>query len=151
MTEVYGPGAFLLAGTEVYRMAKDEIHGNNISAERIREIADMLPEKPEGIGVTYKDRTYWDKMKNTPEARKLIEEAHTSLKDGMPPFVDSLYLHLNKTEIRLPGENMMNARYQYLWRLVLAECLENKRRFIPAICEGVEEPLSPEALVNSCT
>lgn len=38
MTEVYGPGAFLLAGTEVYRMAKDEIHGNNISAERIREI-----------------------------------------------------------------------------------------------------------------
>lgn len=139
MTEVYGPGAFLLAGTEVYRMAKDEIHGNNISAERIREIADMLPEKPEGIGVTYKDRTYWDKMKNTPEARKLIEEAHTSLKDGMPPFVDSLYLHLNKTEIRLPGENMMNARYQYLWRLVLAECLENKRRFIPAICEGVEE------------
>ena len=34
----------------------------------------MLPEKPEGIGVTYKDRTYWDKMKNTPEARKLIEE-----------------------------------------------------------------------------
>lgn len=78
-------------------------------------------------------------MKNTPEARKLIEEAHTSLKDGMPPFVDSLYLHLNKTEIRLPGENMMNARYQYLWRLVLAECLENKRRFIPAICEGVEE------------
>ena len=28
MTEVYGPGAFLLAGTEVYRMAKDEIHGN---------------------------------------------------------------------------------------------------------------------------
>lgn len=67
-------------------MAKDEIHGNNISAERIREIADMLPEKPEGIGVTYKDRTYWDKMKNTPEARKLIEEAHTSLKDGMPPL-----------------------------------------------------------------
>ena len=73
-------------------------------------------------------------MKNTPEARKLIEEAHTSLKDGMPPFVDSLYLHLNKTEIRLPGENMMNARYQYLWRLVLAECLENSdglfRRFV---------------------
>ena len=51
----------------------------------------------------------------------------------MPPFVDSLYLHLNKTNVRLPGENMMNARYQYLYRLTLAECLENKRRYVPAI------------------
>ena len=28
---------------------------------------------------------------------------------------------------------MMNARYQYLYRLTLAECLENKRRYVPAI------------------
>ena len=31
----------------------------------------------------------------------------------MPPFRFALFAS-NKTEIRLPGENMMNARYQYL-------------------------------------
>lgn len=136
MTEVYGPGAFLLAGTEVYRMAQETQQGQhtNISQDRIREIAAMLPDKPNGIGVSYKDRSFWNKIKESDEAQKLLkEEAPALLKNGMPPFVDSLYLHLNKTNIRLPGENMMNARYHYLFRLTLAECLENKRRYIPAI------------------
>lgn len=128
MTEVYGPGAFLLAGTEVYRMAQDTPKQNaNISQDRIREIAAMLPDKPEVMGVSYKDRTFWNKVKESGKAEKLLtEEAPALLKKGMPPFVDSLYLHLNKTNIRLPGENMMNARYHYLFRLTLAECLENK-------------------------
>lgn len=130
MTEVYGPGAFLMAGTEVYRMAQDtpRLHAN-ISQSRIREIAAMLPDKPEGIGVSYKDRTFWNKVKESSKAEKLLtEEAPALLKKGMPLFVDSLYLHLNKTNVRLPGENMINARYHYLFRLTLAECMENKRR-----------------------
>ena len=135
MTEVYGPGAFLMAGTEVYRMAQDTSRQHaNISQSRIREIAAMLPDKPEGIGVSYKDRTFWNKVKESSKAEKLLtEEAPALLKKGMPPFVDSLYLHLNKTNVRLPGENMINARYHYLFRLTLAECMENKRRYIPAI------------------
>ena len=135
MTEVYGPGAFLMAGTEVYRMAQDTPRQHaNISQSRIREIAAMLPDKPEGIGVSYKDRTFWNKVKESSKAEKLLtEEAPALLKKGMPPFVDSLYLHLNKTNVRLPGENMINARYHYLFRLTLAECMENKRRYIPAI------------------
>lgn len=135
MTEVYGPGAFLLAGSEVYRMVQDTPRENkNISQTRIQEIVSMLPDQPQGTGLTYKDRSFWDKIKESDKAKKLLEEeAPALLKKGMPPFVDSLYLHLNKTNIRLPGEIMMNARYHYLFRLVLAECLENKRRYIPAI------------------
>lgn len=143
MTEVYGPGAFLLAGTEVYRMAQQAPKPNaNISQSRVQEIAAMLPDKPQGMGLSYKDRAFWNKIKDSDEARKLLtEEAPELLKKGMPPFVDSLYLHLNKTNVRLPGEKMMNARYNYLFRLTLAECLENKRRYIPAI---------EKALVSLC-
>ena len=135
MTEVYGPGAFLLAGTEMYRMAEDAPKQNaTIPQNRIQEIAAMLPDRPQGIGRSYKDRTFWNKIKESDDAKQLLEkEAPALLKQGMPPFVDSLYLHLNKTNVRLPGENMMNARYQYLYRLTLAECLENKRRYVPAI------------------
>ena len=133
--EVYGPGAFLLAGTEMYRMAEDAPKQNaTIPQNRIQEIAAMLPDRPQGIGTSYKDRTFWNKIKESDDAKQLLEkEAPALLKQGMPPFVDSLYLHLNKTNVRLPGENMMNARYQYLYRLTLAECLENKRRYVPAI------------------
>lgn len=138
MTEVYGPGAFLLAGYEMHRLATDAVEPmRNISSARVREIAAMLPEKPQGIGVTYKDRGYWDSMKNDPKAKALLEEAAGIVKKPMPPFVDSLYLHLNATNVRLPGEKMMNARYDYVFKLVLAECLENKGRYMRAIENGI--------------
>ena len=135
MTEVYGPGAFLLAGTEIYRMASDAlVPTKNISAERVRQIAAMLPDKPKGMGVTYKDRAVWNKLKETREARNLLEDvAPALLRGGMPPFVDSLYLDLLKTNYRVPGEVMLKSRFQYLFNLTLAECLENKRRYIKAI------------------
>lgn len=139
MTESYGPGAFLLAGSELYQMASNDLVLNNLSADRVREIAAMLPDKPQGIGVTYKDRKYWEAVAAMPEAQALVKEARESMEKGMPPFVDSLYLHLNKTGVRLPGENMMNARYQYVFRLSLAECIENKGRFVPAIRKGIAE------------
>lgn len=138
MTEVYGPGAFLLAGYEMHRLATDAVEPTrNISSARVREIAAMLPEKPQGIGVTYKDRGYWDSMKNDPKAKALLEEAAGIVKKPMPPFVDSLYLHLNATNVRLPGEKMMNARYDYVFKLVLAECLENKGRYMRVIENGI--------------
>lgn len=144
MTEVYGPGAFLLAGSELYRMAAQTpavaaAPAGNISQERVRQIAALLSETPQGIGVTYKDRTYWDAMRNDPQAKELLAQADPLRKQPMPPFVDSLYLHLNATGVRLPGEEMMNARYTYLWKLVLAECLENRRRYLPAIEKGIAE------------
>lgn len=105
----------------------------HISPERVREIAAFLPENPQGIGVSYKDRVFWEQMKRDVNAQKLLKEAPELLEQGIPPFVDSLYLHLNKTNIRLPGEEMMNARFQYLFKLTLAECLENNRRYLPAI------------------
>lgn len=140
MTEVYGPGAFLLAGYEMHRLATDAVEPTrNISSARVREIAAMLPEKPQGIGVTYKDRGYWDSMKKDPKAKQLLEEVAAMVKKPMPPFVDSLYLHLNATNVRLPGEKMMNARYDYVFKLALAECLENKGRYMRAIENGIIE------------
>ena len=138
MTEVYGPGAFLLAGSEIYRMASDSMGIRQFAEKDIREIAAMLPEKPQGLGLTYKNRAYWDKMRDSREGKQFVHAAALSMKDGMPPFVDSLYLHLNATGQRLPGEKMLKSRFYYLWQLSLAECMENEGRFIPAICEGIE-------------
>lgn len=143
MTEVYGPGAFLLAGTELYRLAQEEgPRTSNISPQRVAQIAAMLPDAPKGIGLTYKDRKFWDRIASRDSAaRQLIKDAPALMAKGMPPFIDSLYLHLNKTNVRLPGEKMMDARFQYLFKLTLAECLENKQRYVPAI---------EQALISLC-
>jgi rhamnogalacturonyl hydrolase YesR len=142
-TEVYGPGAFLLAGSEIYRMAEDRpFQSTNIDPDRVRQIAAMLPDKPGSIGVSYNDREFWNSFGKSPAGVKLLgEEAPALLEKGFPPFVDSLYLHLNKTNVRLPGEEMMNARYSYIYKLTLAECVEGRRRYIPAI---------EKALVSLC-
>lgn len=135
MTEVYGPGAFLLAGNELYRLAEEgPVPTTNISAARIREIAAMLPDKPQGMGLSYRNREYWDSVRQTPEGRKFLEVIAPALRDqGIPPFVDSLYLDLFKTNKRLPGENMLNGRFAYLIKVTVAELLENRRRYIPVI------------------
>ena len=82
MTEVYGPGAFLLAGTEMYRMAEDAPKQNaTIPQNRIQEIAAMLPDRPQGIGTSYKDRTFWNKDKrceNCISLKALEEKKQTS-------------------------------------------------------------------------
>jgi len=140
MTEVYGPGAFLLAGTEVYQLAGEGTETlHYLSPERVRQIKAMLPEQPRGIGITYKNRAYWDELAKGKAAIELVNEAERLDKKSMPPFVDSLYLDLLSSGIRLPGEEMLKARFTYVWKLAYAECLENKKRFIPAIEKGIIE------------
>lgn len=114
---------------------------SSVSPQRVREIAALLPDVPQGIGHTYTDRAYWDKMRKDTAAVALLKKAPELLKQGMPPFVDSLYLHLNKTNVRLPGEIMVKARFDYITKLTLAECLENEGRYLPAI---------EQALISMC-
>ncbi|MCC8187123.1 MAG: glycoside hydrolase family 88 protein [Bacteroides sp.] len=138
MTEVYGPGAFLLAGAEVYQLAQEGTKAlHYISPERIQQIKAMLPDPCQGIGLSYKNREYWDELAKGQAAIELVNEAERLDKTSMPPFVDSLYLDLLSSGVRLPGEDMVKARFSYVWKLGFAECLENKRRFIPAIEKGI--------------
>lgn len=141
MTEVYGPGAFLLAGTEMYRLDKGDVgyHLQVIPSEKVQQIAAMLPEKPAGMGLTYKERSYWTAIQKEPSAQDLLKRAAGKFEKGFPPFVDSLYLQLNKTNYRVPGEVMVKNRYEYLFDLTLAECMENKGTYLPAIERAIRE------------
>lgn len=140
MTEVYGPGAFLLAGTELYRMGtgKTDTSLKVISPEKVETIAAMLANNPSGIGLTYKDRNYWTSIQKEPSAQDLLKRAEEKYEKGFPPFIDSLYLQLNKTNYRLPGEVMVKKRYEYLFDLTLAECMNNKGTYIPAIEKAIQ-------------
>lgn len=140
MTEVYGPGAFLLAGCELYRLGKEQTNHNLnvISPEKVEQIAAMLSATPSGIGLTYKDRNYWTSIQKESSAQMLLKRAEEKYKKGFPPFIDSLYLQLNKTNYRLPGEVMMKSRFEYLFDLTLTECMENKGTYMAAIEQAIK-------------
>ena len=48
---------------------------SSVSPQRVREIAALLPDVPQGIGHTYKDRDYWDKMRKDTAAVALLKKA----------------------------------------------------------------------------
>ena len=100
---------------------------------RIKEIASWLPEKPAAPGARITDRAAWDRLAKEPAAAKIIRGAEALLKAPVDPLPDDLYLAFTRNGNRRNYESPYFRRINQLENLVLAECLENKGRFIPAI------------------
>ena len=115
-----------------------------LDQKRIDEIEKMLPEGPAGFGKPYQDRAFWGNPKTLARIGKVVPTAEGLLKKEFPAWSDELYLEFSKCGKRPPGEAMMSTRSNWLSPLVLAECVENKGRFLPTInkilAEFVKEP-----------
>ena len=100
---------------------------------RVREIARMLPEKPGQLGRPISDRDAWAKAAKEIASDTLIRNAEAEIKRPMPDPSDELYLQCSKTGNRT---NYQKPFFQIRRRqslLTLAECIENKGRFIPEL------------------
>ncbi len=104
---------------------------------RVDEIAQMLPETPEGLGRPISDRETWDALAATPAYQAVIARAEKLLDEPLPEQPDDLYLDFSRTGNRTRWQNVANRRRGRLAPLVLAECAENRGRFLPAIEELV--------------
>ncbi len=97
------------------------------------DITAMLPAGPQGFGRPITDRAAWDKLARHAEYRKVVVKAKDVLKSPMPETTDSLYLDFSKTGNRTHWQAVAGKRRGRLAPLVLAECIENKGRFLPEI------------------
>lgn len=104
-----------------------------LNAARQTEIAASLPATPSGFGQPIAVRKVWDSLKTVSGYSGLVGAATPYLTASYPAWSDSLYLDYSKTGNRGPGEVMMWNRLKWLTPLVWAECLENKKRFLPVI------------------
>jgi hypothetical protein len=105
---------------------------------RVKEIAAMLPEKPGPLFLTpITDRAAWD---NLPEAtaKGLLETAEKQLAAGIVPFTEEGYFEYLRTGSRT-SQNFLQQRTAYLRDLLFGECIENQRRFLPAIEAAVQD------------
>jgi len=104
---------------------------------RVDEIAPMLPEQPRGLGRPITDREAWGSLAETEAYRRVVERAEALLDDPLPDQPDDLYLDFSRTGNRTRWQTVANQRRGRLAPLVLAECVEDGGRFIPAIEELV--------------
>ena len=118
-----------------------------IDQVRIRDIAILLAEKPAGFGLPITERNAWKKLARKDSFKSVISEAERLLREGIADQPDDLYLDFSRTGNRTRWQRVAGRRRGRVRTLVLAECLENKGRFVPAFEEVVRAICSEKTWV----
>ena len=118
-----------------------------LDSQRIAEIAKWLPEKPQGVGPTIEDRATWQRVGESPEFSGTIAAAEKMRKKPTPELTDELFLDFSKTGNRTRCQSVLSQRHGRLPTFVMAECIENKGRFLPDIEQAVRDLCSEKTWV----
>jgi len=109
-----------------------------LDAGRIREIAAMLPEHASGPGQPITNRAAWEALATRyPNVTEVIANAARRAAQPLPEQPDSLYLEYSKTGNRDHWQDVAYNRRIRVHVFALAECLENKGRFIAPLEQTV--------------
>lgn len=108
-----------------------------IDENRIRDISPLLSEKPAGFGLPIGMRSAWEGLAEKDSFKRIISEAEKLLQSPIPEQPDDLYLDFSRTGNRTRWQRVSGRRRSRIRTFALAECLENKGRFVPAFEEIV--------------
>jgi hypothetical protein len=108
-----------------------------VDQARVKEIASFLSKKPVGFGLPITERKTWKKLAKKDSFKSVISEAEKLLREPIPDQPDDLYLDFSRTGNRTRWQRIAGRRRGRVHTLVLAECMENKGRFLPAFEEIV--------------
>jgi len=108
-----------------------------LTVSHITEISSALPAKPNGPGKPITDRSYWQPLSSNPTFSGLIKKAESIIKSPLPEQPDKLFLEFSRNGNRRNFENVAFSRRNRLAPLVLAECVMNTGKFLPAINEHI--------------
>ncbi|MDR2115943.1 MAG: heparinase II/III-family protein [Planctomycetaceae bacterium] len=97
--------------------------------KRAAEIVSFLPKKPFCVGAAISDRTAWETI---PQGN-IIKDAEKTLKTPIPELPESLYKEFYQNGNRTNYQKVRSRKYGRLALFVLAECIENKGRFIAGL------------------
>jgi len=124
-----------LLGACLIFMGSTVLPAAEIDENRVKQIAAMLSDEPAGFGLPAGERGVWDRLGRNDSFRRRISEAEELLKKPIAEQPDDLYLDFSRTGNRTRWQRVSGRRRGRINALVLAECLENKGRFVPAFEE----------------
>jgi hypothetical protein len=118
-----------------------------LDENRIKMIASQLSEKPAGFGLPIGERSAWEDLAENDSFKRVISEADGLLEQSIPEQPDDLYLDFSRTGNRTRWQRVSGRRRSRVRSFVLAECMENKGRFLPAFEQIVRELCSERTWV----
>jgi len=127
----------LLLGFCVMFFPGPVLTGAEVDESRIEQIAALLSEKPAGFGLPISDRRAWKRLLENDSFTRRISQAQELLEKPIADQPDDLYLDFSRTGNRTRWQRVAGLRRGRVATLTLAECLENKGRFVPAFEEIV--------------
>ncbi|MGB9687768.1 hypothetical protein [Thermogutta sp.] len=127
---MFTAGILFLAASAAVR--SEPVDGG-VPADRVQFWARYLPKEPRGVGSPASERAIWEALAKHEEFSGIVKDAERELRTPIPDLPDELYLDFSRTGNRRRYERPYGARRTRLAILAVAECLENRGRFIPEI------------------
>jgi hypothetical protein len=108
-----------------------------LDPDRVRQIAGMLDCETGFPGRPIGDREAWNELGRTESFRRLPSEAEALLREPLAQLTEDIYFdHVRTGTEKVYGHYNRTTRGRFT-KLVLAECVEDKGRFLPAIHESI--------------
>lgn len=117
--------------------AEEKETGLMAKVPSVKEIAAMLPARPKGFGRPITDRESWNELAKVRSYQRTLAKAESLLKKPFPETSDELYLDFSRTGNRTRWQGPNGARRSWINTLTVAECVENKGRFLPRLEEAI--------------
>lgn len=110
-----------------------------LNPQRIEDITKQLSKEATGYAIPINNRFVWDKIVSVTQKQEIINNAEQFFNQTFPVWNDSVFLIFKNTGERVLADKMMRERTNWLAPLVIAECVENKGRFLPLIDKTLNE------------
>ncbi len=108
---------------------------------RVGEISAMLSESPAGFGDPIQLREHWDRLYRTGQFDMLIHEADSISAMPFPALTESIYMGYYEGTDSETSKRFIANRRLLLAKLVWAECLVDRGKYLPAISHAVNDIL----------
>ena len=109
-----------------------------LDQERVDAVAAMLPEHTKGVGHPIGDRAAWEKVAPLEAYRAVVQQAEQINAQPVPDQPDDLFLDYSRTGNRTHWQRVAFERRKRVGVLVLAECVENRGRFVAKLQEYLD-------------
>lgn len=119
-----------------------------LDPERIAEIAKLLPEKPTGVGRTIEDRAARQAVGQSSKFADAVKNAEHFLARPIPVLTDDLFFDWSRIGEAPRYAKVISERRERRAALVLAECIENRGRFPPAIEASIRATCAEKTWVS---
>jgi hypothetical protein len=127
-------GGLILAS---YAVVAASLAAEKPSASAVERWANVLPAAPRGVGRPISDRQAWEAVAAAAAFKGVVRDAEQLLSQPIPELPDDLYLDYSRTGNRERCQRVLAVRQGRFSALALAECIENRGRFLPAIEEAI--------------